>query len=704
MANSGQYGQPLYNEAVYNAGSVASVDNKYHMKLAGIGFILARDPFSGRHTFGRDQAPTFVNKFGSGDPTYRDASFFPHWAQINWKNGGKQNDFDDEGRFKTSANVKVYQEKQITLSNLLTTLSLSAGSVDVTCFAIDYSDSNKVFAGTSNGHVWRYASGSWTDMGDITTTTARINCLYFSKIGLNGSRSAGAGQIYAGSGTPGTSTGKLHRYDGAWAVAKTFTGYDSVLALEEFGGEMYASLGGTAVIQKSSDANLATWTTSKDIDYPGYIYALKVYNNQLYAGGGSPENSPTEKYKGTLYVNDGFTWSEVFPFTHTVIKSLEVYDNLLFIGTVHAQLYVYNRATVDLLFELTESGSSNNQISSMAVYKDHLYFTIAPVTSATGEEAVYIFDRAGISRISQDTATIKPITLLVNGSDLWMGGFGSGVAYKMEGSTYVAEGYLQSSYFDANLPNIPKTWFDISLETVSLPASTSLEVYYKTDESDADFTLIDTTDTDGATLSIFGFPEGLTSTKISWKVVLKTSLNTNTPTVKKVLVRYVLQPDFRYLWKMKVACPDNVEWLDETQPVALLTASTALAASTITISDTGGFINPGTTGERVWCVIENIGDGTLNEFSYTGISGQTLTGCVGITAHDITANSFRVAIRGRHLHKKLLELKQRKAILSYVDIDTIRYRVLMHDYSEDGWVINTQDGLENDVSLTLLEA
>lgn len=702
MAESGLYGQPMYNEGVYNAGSVSSIDNKYHIKLGGIGFILARDPFSGRHTFGRDQAPTFVNKFGSGDPTYRDASFFPHWAQINWKNGSKQDDFDDEGRFKTSANVKVYEEKKITLSNLLSTLSLSAGSVDVTCWAIDYSDSNKVFAGTSDGHVFRYASGSWTDMGDITTTGARINCLYFSKIGLNGSRSSGSGQIYAGSGTPGTSTGKLHRYDGAWAVTKTFTGHDSCLALEEFGGEMYASLGGTGVIQKASDANLATWTTSKDIDYPGYMYALKVYNNKLYAGGGSPENSPTEKYKGTLYVNDGFTWSEVFPFTHTVIKSLQVYDNLLFIGTIHAQLYVYNRATVDLLFELSQD--SSNQISSMEVFKDHLYFTVSKISSNTGEEAVYLFDRAGISRIVSDTSTIRPISLLVNGSELWIGSSGTGVAYKMEASTYVAEGYLQSSYFDANLPNIPKTWFDISLETESLPASTSLEVYYKTDESDSSFTLVDTTDTDGATLSIFGFPEGLTSTKLSWKVVLKTSLNTNTPTIKKVLVRYVLQPDFRYLWKMKVACPDNVEWLDGTQPVALLTASTIVGDSTITLSDTGGFPNPGTTGERVWAVIEDDTTGTLNEFSYTGISGQTLTGCSSITAHDITTGTFHVALRGRHMHKKLLELKQRKAILSYIDIDTIRYRVLMHDYSEDGWVINTQDGLENDVSITLLEA
>lgn len=95
----GQLNQPLYNESVYNSGTVASIEGKYHIKLAGIGFILTHDPNTGRHNFGREQAPTFVSKFGAGDPTYRDSSFFPHWVQLNWKNGAKQEEWDDEGRF-----------------------------------------------------------------------------------------------------------------------------------------------------------------------------------------------------------------------------------------------------------------------------------------------------------------------------------------------------------------------------------------------------------------------------------------------------------------------------------------------------------------------------------------------------------------------------------------------------------------------------
>ena len=239
MGKFGQYAKPQYNEVPYgySSGVVTSVEGKYHIKIEGIGFILTHDVRSGRHNYGRDQAPTFVSKFGSGDPTYRDSSFFPHWVQLNWRNGAKQEEWDDEGRFNASQNIDVTVETKATLSKLLSTLSLAAGAdVDVTCMAIDESDSRKVFIGCSNGHVWRYSAG-WSDLGDITTTgggTAgrRINCLLFSKVGLNGARATGAGQIYAGIGTPGTAgKAEILRYDGTWASAKAFTDGDAVTSM-----------------------------------------------------------------------------------------------------------------------------------------------------------------------------------------------------------------------------------------------------------------------------------------------------------------------------------------------------------------------------------------------------------------------------------------------------------------------------------------
>jgi len=707
----GQLNQPLYNESVYNSGTVASIEGKYHIKLAGIGFILTHDPTTGRHNFGREQAPTFVSKFGAGDPTYRDSSFFPHWVQLNWKNGAKQEEWDDEGRFFKSKNLNITEELKVTLSKLLTTLSLEAGAaVEITCWAIDFSDSRKVFAGCSNGHVWRLDGATWSDLGDVAavgggTAGRRINCLLFSKIGLDGARATGAGQIYAGVGTPagtgGTNAAQIYRYDGTWASAATFSGFDSVTCMVEFNSEVYCGLGGTAQVQKCSDANLATWTLSKDIDYPGYIWDLEVYNQRLYAACGSPEGSPTVYQLGTLYAFDGYLWSEVAPFNGTVLKSLCVYDNLLFIGTTSGQLYVYNRANIDLLYEMPDTTC----IYDMVVYSDKLYIAVSYRTTDASENAVYVFDRAGTHMAHYDAA-VMPTSLMVYGDDLFIGNKTGGSAYKIDKSKYNATGEVQSSYFNANLPNIDKVWFDCDIEMVALPASCKVELYYKKDESDTAWTKIDETVETGKTLARFSLPEGTYSKKLSYRLVISSSDPTKSPTINKIIFRYIVQPDFKYLWRFKVACPDNLEFLDESQPSAPLTVNTALNDTIINIGDTNGFPDPG--GDKMYAVIENEDTGERNEIYYTGKDGNTLTGCGSVTTHDLSEGSFRVAVRGRHFHKKILELKQRKAIVEFVDIDGVVYRVLMHDYNEDGFVMNAKlneiAGLENEVSISLLQA
>lgn len=707
MSQSSLLNKPQYNETQYNYGAVNTVEGKYHLKIAGIGFVLTHDPYSGRHNFGRDQAPSFVSKQSAGDPTYRDSSFFPHWVQMNWRNGAKQDEWDDEARFLKSKNVDITAETKLTLSKLLSDLALSAGTgVDVTCFAIDFSDSRKVFAGCSNGHIWRFDGASWSDMGDVTAVGGgqagrRINCLIFSKIGLNGARAAGAGQIYAGVGTPagtgGTNAAQIYRYDGTWASAATFASRDALTMLCEFNGVMYAALGGVGEIQQCSAANLASaWTVAKDIDYPGYIWAMVVYNQRLYVGGGHPENSPTTYQLGTLWTFDGYLWAEVQPFNSSVIRSLCVYDNLLFIGTMHGQLYVYNRANIDLLYEMP----ADNTIYDMIVFDDKLYLAVSYRGVDNDENAVYLFDRAGTHKAHSDT--IKPMSLLVYGDNLFIGGKGAGIANKIEKDKYFATGELQSSYFNAVLPNIDKVWFDVSIEMDSLPASQKIEFYYKTDESDAAWIKVDETTEAGKKLAIFSFPEGTYSKKLSYKIILTTTDNTKTATIRKVIIRYIVQPDFKYLWRFKVACPDNVVWLDDTEPSATLEANSIVGDTQILVSDSSGFPDPG--GERMYAVIEDKETGEKNEITYTGKSGNYLTGCSSIQDHDITSSDFQVSIMGRHFHKKLLELKQRKAIVEFVDIDQTVYRVLMHDYSEDGFVMNQIAGLENEVAVSLLQA
>lgn len=96
-------------------------DEKYDVKIDGIGYVIQRNS-NGRILYEKKPAPNFVNKFGSGDSSYRDSSFWQFWAQVNWRNGSKQLRFDDAGKFWKSENVDVTQLEKIRLSRKMTSL------------------------------------------------------------------------------------------------------------------------------------------------------------------------------------------------------------------------------------------------------------------------------------------------------------------------------------------------------------------------------------------------------------------------------------------------------------------------------------------------------------------------------------------------------------------------------------------------------
>lgn len=104
--------------------SIIDLEGKYHIKLDTNGFIIPHAA-NGRFLYEKKPAPSFVNKTSSGDSSYRDASFWQFWAQINWRNGSKQERFDDGGKFWKSSNIDITQMEKVKLSPPL----VSAGQV-----------------------------------------------------------------------------------------------------------------------------------------------------------------------------------------------------------------------------------------------------------------------------------------------------------------------------------------------------------------------------------------------------------------------------------------------------------------------------------------------------------------------------------------------------------------------------------------------
>ena len=518
---------------------------------------------------------------------------------------------------------------------------------------------------------------------------------------------SGTKKMYWGSGDPtGTSNSnaRVYSFDGTtWVLVKTFNTTDesSVMAMVEFGQtttKAYIGLGHTAKVYTTTD--FTTFTLAKTISIPnnpGWVYDMVEYNQRLYVGGGYPQQlqGSSYQYNGFLYSWDEFSWTKISEFEHTVITSLEIFDSLLFVGTIKKRLYVYNTASMDKLFEFPW----DVQITDMVKWDDKLAITIAPTpgSAATGNEGIYLFDRNGFHNAFAVTSR-SWYSIRVFNNNL-MGGEDNGTVYQTSSNTYQASGTLQTSYFEASLPSIDKLDRSLILHYEALPTGCTILAEYKTDESNASWTTIGTASTVDSLTTEFTFAVAFYTKKISIRLTLATTVSASTPTLKVQDLRYIVAPDFKYLWKMKLACPDNIMWLDGTEPISTTTAAVTAGQTTLALTDSSGFP---TKGRGVL-----VDGSTEDEFTWTGNSGNTLsgipaTGDAALSAH--TSTGYTVKITGKMMHKQLLTLKQAKTFYTLTDIDELTYTIFFNNYQADDFIVNQDDGLENNVPITLLEA
>jgi hypothetical protein len=112
---------------------MAYYQSKYSIGLNSEGYVIAER--GGKRYYQKKRAPTFVNKFGGGDSSYRDASYWQFFVQTNWRNGAKQLKFDDAGKFWKSTDIDTTQLEQIKLSKSFVSAGQLASNVNVETIA-----------------------------------------------------------------------------------------------------------------------------------------------------------------------------------------------------------------------------------------------------------------------------------------------------------------------------------------------------------------------------------------------------------------------------------------------------------------------------------------------------------------------------------------------------------------------------------------
>ena len=443
-------------------------------------------------------------------------------------------------------------------------------------------------AGNDNHYTWgldasspTYSSGerahssdggsTWTAqpasdfLFQIKGETASVNDFLVSSVGGTLKLLVATGDIT--SQTNGNA--RLYSYNGTtWALEKIFntTTESQITKLAEFNSKLYAGVGPQGRVFEGTSPT--SWTLSKDIDVPqkpGYIYAMKEYNGRLYVGGGSPELLPTNHYSGFWYVFDGTTWTSLYPFDFTTLRSFEFYDAFLFGTTYHGHIYVYDTATLNPLFNFKDGFDLTVSILNSQLFDDKIYFLLYPQENTNETDVgVWLFDRHGLSLAHTVSGVTGFRCATVANNILFFGTGDSGYIYKLDTSNYAATGYVQTSYFDANLPSISKLYNSVIVQHDPLNAGESVVVYYKFKESES-WTTLGTSNTVAATTKTMAFSAGVVGNKISLKVELNTSNPATTPKVKEVVLQYKINPTRKWLWNMRIQAKTLQGLLDRTR-------------------------------------------------------------------------------------------------------------------------------------------
>lgn len=469
-----------------------------------------------------------------------------------------------------------YQDVIATFTNSFTLTAATKYWIVISCNAqandvgwLVSGNTTSIYADGSNS---QYNGSAWTNNAThdlnfvLYTNPTSVNCAYIT--------STGGQKLLFGTGKMDSQVNGdalLWGYDGSsWSIVYAFkTSTESqVISMTDFSSKLYVGLGPQARVYESS--NLTDFTLSKDIDFPqkpGYVYSLKEYNSQLIASGGSPEFLPTKNYGGFAFVYNGTIWQSLYPFDHTVIKSAEFYDAFLFFGTYHGQMYTYNTSYLDPLFSYKDDYNYLQQVSCQKYFDDKLFIGLYPQTDSNDTNiGLWVFERHGMSMLNSLPNTVTGITTLEQVNNILMIGTGDdGYVYKQDIAQFVPTGWMQTSYYDANLPSIPKLWNQFVINHDPLVTGHSIQVYYRFKESDSWTELVASpAAVIGSVSTIYPFPNKVSSNKISFKIVLSTTNSLTTPVIRETIMRYTLFPVVKYMWNLRIKCKSPMKLADGT--------------------------------------------------------------------------------------------------------------------------------------------
>lgn len=666
--------------------ALIETQDDYHVALNGIGLLLQGAPAAPAYRVG--QAPLYNARFGQGDRSYSDFSFWWFWAQTSFLGYKQENIWEDDGLFSDSEGVDVtFDPGSVRLSYK----QLGVGSVAKTTVmhAMGNSGGNTVLVGRNSTDqkmlaVLTDGSTFWED----TTVNASERILCTAELG--------DGDLYLGCRTLGSGASLLKKNAGVDVGSHSSGAGIYQMCAYPAGDSIYlfTSTAGLYVYNRSAGT-----FTQKKTTYPlGQGSACLPFVSTSTSGKqvwciGDRIYFLTDKGVSTFTQlwaydigDDAYIPIISFPAGQCPTRLIE-YNNVLYIfdpsaisGRLNVSKYDPASGEFSQLIELGRNAGTTTLVGSPV--KDYTGVLFV-VNDGTSDYQVWRMasDETFSSTLtppSNFTTTINLIGVSQSGSFVFSKDGASGTnAIAVDDAApqndYQTTGYLITSNFDGNISAIDKLYNDAVLNFNALVSGQAIEVLYSINNGTT-FTSLGTASfsVDGAIENkAFPFGSAIVSKKIMLKFIL-TGGGSNSPQLNDFALRYVPAINYTKSWDLRINAGDEVRrksgalvnkvarelkgmlekswWTKSTLDFQDLDyAATAIddgaglstSATTITVDDTKDFPEQGRL------LIEN------EQILYTGKTPTTFTGCTRAAretraaAHAdnvVVSNAYKVII------------------------------------------------------------
>lgn len=695
---------------------------RFHVALDSVGMLLQGAP--DRPGYVMSQAPIYAQRFGEGDRSYTDFSFWWFWAQTDWAGGYKLEDrWKDDAKFFDSEGVSISVYPGETGSVRLNAKQLntvsSVGAKDRSLFTFGDPFNTFMLLGRNNTDQKMCAINAFDGSVVWEDTAVGANEKVLAADNINddlfiGCRTVGSGASMLKKGTGGAFTDVgAHASGIAISGLVAYPTLNSLFLLKWGDGLwQYDHTAGTFTQKKTTLPMNLTSASSFSFGSEGFSkFGAVLVGDRIYF-----TYKEANVHQAQLWAYDigDNAYVHVYTFkagTFTGFPYLIERDGNLCIlgstgGLVYGKILIYKLDSVGNLTQIHKIGRADDAQFSLfgGVVKnsESIYFGLNDNSS---DFQIWQLDRSDAlySGIKPPAAYATDIDLIA------MSNVGNLAVHKTGTGTIIDEfdsipindfqtsGFLITSKFDADIPSIDKLFYAVTISFKKFLSGQSIAVDYSIDGG-ATFTALGTASftIDGGTVTSKTFFFG--TTVLSKNMKLKFTLaggGSNTPALEAYAVQYVPIPIYTKQWVLQINCGDEVKDLagaliettgrelksrlevawwtkalldfqDLDYATTLLNGALTNSATTITVDDTKDFPEQGRL---------RLDD---EEIFYTGKTPTTFTGCtrgvrgtVAVSHLDnaVINNAYRVLVTDFQARAPILLQDKR---LEYVAQVTLR--------------------------------